>query len=348
MEKFTFTDTEFISSNSFARISDVVFSEVISKNEFKDIEPIESFVIDKPYSQIDYLNTKFDLRENYVIFCNTEYLETLFTKLNEVDNLNNLKLITQWSDRPITKKLFNQKPKCISNWYASHVDYAHDNLHPIPLGLSGDYSPKNLLKKNFIDFYKLETQPNKENLLYVNFQQNTNNKIRGRIFDSFSKYSWVKIDTPNKNLSEYLYSLASSKFVLCPFGNGYDTHRLWEVLYAGSIPVVENHITYEATKDLPVLKIDSFNNLNEKKLNDFYDQFENQDFSVESLKIEYWNSLIRQENITQNQGKTFSVRFTKFEQSKIKISRKISMIFKSNLKKINFRINQIKNLFNLT
>ena len=86
-------------------------------------------------------------------------------KLNKVDNLNNLKLITQWSDRPITKKLFNQKPKCISNWYASHVDYNHDNLHPIPLGLSGDYSPKNLLKKHFVDFYKLETQPNKENLL---------------------------------------------------------------------------------------------------------------------------------------------------------------------------------------
>jgi hypothetical protein len=348
VEKFTFTDTEFISSNSFARISDVVFSEVISENEFKDIKSIDSLVIDKPYSEIDYLNTKFDLKENYVIFCNTEYLETLFTKLNKVDNLNNLKLITQWSDRPITKKLFNQKPKCISNWYASHVDYNHDNLHPIPLGLSGDYSPKNLLKKHFVDFYKLETQPNKENLLYVNFQQNTNNKIRGRIFDSFSKRSWVKIDKPNKNLSEYLYSLASSKFVLCPFGNGYDTHRLWEVLYAGSIPVVENHITYEATKDLPVLKIDSFNNLNEKKLNDFYDQFENQDFSFESLKIEYWNSLIRQENTTQNQGNTFSIRFTKFEQSKIKISRKISMLFKRNLKKINFRINQIKNLFNLT
>ena len=185
MDKFTFTDTEFISSNSFARISDVVFSEVISKNEFKDIKPPGSFVIDKPYSEIDYLNTKFDLKENYVIFCNTEYLETLFTKLNKVDNLNNLKLITQWSDRPITKKLFNQKPKCISNWYASHVDYNHNNLHPIPLGLSGDYSPKNLLKKHFVDFYKLKTQPNKENLLYVNFQQNTNNKIREKLLDNF-------------------------------------------------------------------------------------------------------------------------------------------------------------------
>ena len=85
------------------RISDVVFSEVISENEFKDIKSIDSLVIDKPYSEIDYLNTKFDLKENYVIFCNTEYLETLFTKLNKVDNLNNLKLITQWSDRPITK-----------------------------------------------------------------------------------------------------------------------------------------------------------------------------------------------------------------------------------------------------
>lgn len=348
MEKFKFTATEFISSNSFARISDVVFSEVISKNEFKDIETVESFIIDKSGSGIDYLNTKFDLKENYVIFCNAEYLETLFIKLNEVDNLNNLKLITHWSDRPITKKLFNQKPKCISNWYASHVDYAHVNLHPIPLGLSGDYSSKNLLKKNFVDFYRLETQPNKENLLYINFQKNTNNKIREGIFDNFSKYSWVKIDTPNKNLTEYLYSLASSKFVLCPFGNGYDTHRLWEVLYSGSIPVVENHITYEATKNLPILKIDSFNNLNEEMLNDFYDQFENQDFSFDSLNIKYWNNLIRQENTTQNQENTFSIRFTKFEKSKLKIYRKISMIFKSKLKKINFRINQIKKLFNLT
>jgi len=348
VEKFTFTDTEFISSNSFARISDIVFSEVISKNEFKDIEPIESFIIDKPYSEIDYLNTKFDLKENYVIFCNTEYLETLFTKLNKVDNLNNLKLITQWSDRPITKKLFNQKPKCISNWYASHVDYVHDNLHPIPLGLSGDYSPKNLLKKHFVDFYKLETQPNKEILLYINFQKNTNNKIREGIFDNFSKYSWVKIDAPNKNLTEYLYSLASSKFVLCPFGNGYDTHRLWETLYAGSIPVVENHITYEATKNLPVLKIDSFNNLNEDKLNNFYNQFKSSDFSFEPLYIDYWNSLIRQEDTNQNQENTFGISFTKFEKSKLKIYKKISMLFKTNLKKINFRINQIKKLFNLT
>ena len=348
MEKFQFKDTEFISSNSFARISDVVFSEVISKNEFKEIKPIDSFVIDKPYSEIDYLNTKFDLKENYVIFCNTEYLEILFTKLNKVNNLNNLKLITQWSDRPITKKLFNQKPKCISNWYASHVDYSHENLHPIPLGLSGDYSSKNLLKKHFVDFYKLESQPNKENLLYVNFQQNTNNKIRERILDNFSQYSWVKIDAPNKNLTEYLYSLASSKFVLCPFGNGYDTHRLWEVLYAGSIPVVENHITYEATKDLPVLKIDSFNNLSEEKLNNFYNEFENLDFSFDSLKIEFWNSVIRQENTTQNQENTFGIRFSKFEKSKLKISRKISMLFKSNLKKINFRMSQIKKLFSLT
>ena len=77
MDKFTFTDTEFISSNSFARISDVVFSEVISENEFKDIKSIDSLVIDKPYSEIDYLNTKFDLKENYVIFCNTEYLANI-------------------------------------------------------------------------------------------------------------------------------------------------------------------------------------------------------------------------------------------------------------------------------
>jgi len=38
------------------------------------------------------------------------------------------------------------------------------------------------------------------------------------------------------------YSRASSefKFVACPRGNGVDTHRFWETLYRGSIPIVIN------------------------------------------------------------------------------------------------------------
>ena len=37
----------------------------------------------------------------------------------------------------------------------------------------------------------------------------------------------------------YLESLEQSAFTLCPCGNNPETHRLWEALHSGSIPVLE-------------------------------------------------------------------------------------------------------------
>ena len=35
-----------------------------------------------------------------------------------------------------------------------------------------------------------------------------------------------------------------------PYGNGYDTHRIWEALYSGSIPVVKENKAFNQFKDL--------------------------------------------------------------------------------------------------
>ena len=47
-----------------------------------------------------------------------------------------------------------------------------------------------------------------------------------------------------KDIEEYERDLLTSNFVLCPEGNGIDTHRVWEALYSGSIPIVriETHL----------------------------------------------------------------------------------------------------------
>ena len=57
-----------------------------------------------------------------------------------------------------------------------------------------------------------------------------------------SKHS-TTIERENKDLVGYLDSLIRYKYVLCPEGNGIDTHRFWETIYAGSIPVSKKHIT---------------------------------------------------------------------------------------------------------
>lgn len=36
---------------------------------------------------------------------------------------------------------------------------------------------------------------------------------------------------------EYIESLASYKYSICPCGNGYDSHRIWESLYLGVVPI---------------------------------------------------------------------------------------------------------------
>jgi hypothetical protein len=38
--------------------------------------------------------------------------------------------------------------------------------------------------------------------------------------------------------SEYSTVAANYRFIACPRGNGIDTHRFWETLYRGSLPVV--------------------------------------------------------------------------------------------------------------
>jgi hypothetical protein len=43
-------------------------------------------------------------------------------------------------------------------------------------------------------------------------------------------------------VEEYLFGMQQYKFVLSPVGNGEDTHRTWEALLAGSIPIVESSV----------------------------------------------------------------------------------------------------------
>lgn len=52
---------------------------------------------------------------------------------------------------------------------------------------------------------------------------------------------------PRIDFTEYEEALRNAKTVVCPPGNGYDTHRHWETLYMGAWGIVENN---EHTKTL--------------------------------------------------------------------------------------------------
>lgn len=281
-------ESDYLTSYNFARISDVVFAELLTSKQFFNLNLKNVKVLNSNNLTTSYQIKNLVLKDGDVIFTNSGILDLLFYYLRKLKKIENLILITSQTDIGIDKRMFSKKPKCIKTWYSVNVDYEHKSLIPIPLGLANNYSPKNLLPKEFLN--NNEVNKKKVNKLYINLQKNTNLSERKNIYDLFSNFDWVELREPNLSLFEYLNDLKNHRFVLCPMGNGIDTHRLWETLYSGSIPVTKNHINYSGFKDLPIIFVNSYEEIT---LDLLLNKFDNLSYSgLQKLNIQYWKSQI--------------------------------------------------------
>jgi hypothetical protein len=89
--------------------------------------------------------------------------------------------------------------------------------------------------------------------------------------------------------------VATHRFVACPWGNGLDTHRVWEVLLLGSFPVVKTSTLNSLYEDLPVLIVQRWSDVTPEMLERSYIQFTSQAASLhmEKLLMPYWLNIIR-------------------------------------------------------
>lgn len=287
MEKYNRKDImkDYLSNQSFVDYSDIIFARNVypNKNEFGNNIPI-------------FLNEKFNdqVKENDLIFCKHEFIQKLFFILDKRDDLKNLKLITRDSDCPINQNLFNMKPKCISKWYAQNVEYDHKDLIPIPIGLAPEYYDSSYLTVNSID----NASPKREKLLYINHRIETCPPYRMWIYDYFTNNEWCTVDRPNLDLENYKHRLNTHHFILCPRGNGIDTHRLWESMYLGIIPIVEDNIHYrKCLVDLPAILVNSFKEVTYQFLLEKIEDFKNMEFNMEKLNTSWWIENIRGDNL---------------------------------------------------
>jgi hypothetical protein len=136
----------------------------------------------------------------------------------------------------------------------------------------------------------------KESLSYINFDISNYPTERQVIFDKFKNANWNKIgevDNSIEGRKNFLRDLRSSKFVFCPRGNGIDTHRIWESLYMGSIPIVKYENTHHLFRDLPILFIKEWHDINEHFLNQMYTEMISKEWNMDKLYISYWLNFIK-------------------------------------------------------
>lgn len=217
-------------------------------------------------------------------------------------------LITHNSDGNITlnPKRFNsgssndcdinniEIPSNLIKWYGQNVDIIHEKIESIPIGLENSIWFKEIEKEQKI-LKKRIADKKCINLMYVCHNINTNPTERTEPYQIFKDSSWVTLEygVNGNNFDNYLDKIHSHKFVLCPEGNGIDTHRTWETLYVGSIPIEKRNLNNKFYSDLPICFIDKWSDISEDFLNKEYDRITNTKWDLKKMDFFYWENEIK-------------------------------------------------------
>ena len=183
-----------------------------------------------------------------------------------------------WS---FTNATFPSIPNNIKKWYL--VNSMIDEAQGIPFGIMPGTEEKTVSSYN----------ENKTEVLYVNFQLNNSERMTLLSYFNAAQLNWVTVRTVAIPFEEYLNEMAKHKFILCPDGNGPDCYRTWEALYLGCVPILSRSKATSYFDDLPVLFLDSDDDITRDFLEDKYDEIISKDWNMEKITKSYWRDRIR-------------------------------------------------------
>jgi hypothetical protein len=137
----------------------------------------------------------------------------------------------------------------IRHVYAMNTVVQDPLLTTIPIGFVDRQAP-------FLSGFTKGNEPRTIEI-YMNFTVETNRTKRLECADAF-KHDTRVVRADNRSVPEYYADLCRSTFVLCPEGTGIDTHRVYESILCGAIPVVVRNSLSHLYETLPVCILDTW------------------------------------------------------------------------------------------
>jgi hypothetical protein len=137
----------------------------------------------------------------------------------------------------------------IEAWYAQNKAVEHPKLHAIPIGIPIHYGFAGSLDS----VHTVQTMANirekalpfkdrKKTIIYdkgtMHGGNNRRNQARTETYNALSKCSNIE-HLEKQPPPDFWRTLASHQFEISPTGVGWDTFRLWELLFFGTIPIVK-------------------------------------------------------------------------------------------------------------
>ena len=249
------------------------------------------------------LNKFSKLHNNNIIFCKTDFI---FEEFRHIEKLPyDVILITGNSDYPIDEHRFSLRPKNVKKWYAQNALINDDILIPIPIGLENKMESirpghgigyyDRVLEKELLLSRDITKQPSQK--YYSNFNILTNYQYRLKIKNICVNSPHINWEDSNLTLTEFFDKILEYEAIVCPAGNGIDTHRLWEVLYSNRIPItikVGDFKIYKLYEKLPIIILDDETQLYDEKLLDSkLIEIKNKQYDMSLLDMIYWEEKIK-------------------------------------------------------
>lgn len=279
---------DWIQGNKFAEMADFTFS------------PPVKFMDD--YYDLPNTLDENKLKERNVVFTTPFYAKELMETIGQVDN--EFIVITHNGDNEVNDKGVGYMdgrgnyirtdeftiPSCVIRWYATNVNTLHPKVEAIPSGLENDrWHVEQHKKESMLEM--LNKPKDIRNLVYMDHSTTWNNGERKWLYDLLENKSWVTA-LHGANFPRFLDNIYNHKFVICPRGNGIATHREWETLYMGSIPIMKKDLNNRFYTDMPICFVNEWDEITEDFLNKEYDILTKMEWNRKVLTFEYWKNKI--------------------------------------------------------
>jgi hypothetical protein len=234
--------------------------------------PLENYINANALPLHNYPKLEIEkLKNGDKIFIKTDYLPFFLTNILQHINIRFI-LITGVSDFEIDNRYlpFLNSDKIIK-WIGVNISIQnHPKIIKMLIGFA-EPSRQNYNQDNLYKIYNTKNDfNNKINKLLITYCGNTHNS-RNNINEIFKHEKFTNFtDFANKlEYEDYLKKINDYKFVLCPRGNGIDTHRFTEILFMGSVPIVEKNGLSDLYEKFPCIIVDNFEDITFDMLNNF-------------------------------------------------------------------------------
>lgn len=190
----------------------------------------------KNYCDLDldniFIRNKHEIENASVIFCNSGRVQEFFDSYSRQINAS----VLIFGNNDVDFKEFNFKiPKSVRRIYLQNSVIHDPFFRTIPIGIENLKFLTNGLPHLFADhFSKIDKQAK---LLVGPFGKTHPERIQ-LLSQEYVPNEFIEIQSSRLRPRKYAKISSSFKFIACPRGNGLDTHRFWETLYRGSLPVV--------------------------------------------------------------------------------------------------------------